>query len=244
MPQSLCHAHVTLKSLPCFDSIAYGIAIYVKNGIPRGPVILKSDLRVTAVKVTINNKPVTICSIHIQPDYKLELRELKSLYSQISSPCLLLGDYNGHSPLWGGRYVSTKGEIIETFLTDRDLCLYNDKSITYIHDSRGITSSLDLSIASPNIYLDFEWRVLQDQHGSDHFPIVLSSTSARQPVSVPRYCLTKANWSKFEADCLSIQKEDILNCEDPMEAFTTKLASIADQSIPKSKGKGKRLKNI
>ena len=120
-----------------------GIVIYVKNGIPHSSVTVKSNLRVTAVKVTINNRPITICSLHIPPDYKLMLRDLEVLYSQLSSSCLMLGDYNGHSPLWGSRHVTPKGKIVEEFLTERDLCLYNDKSITYISDSNGCKSSLD-----------------------------------------------------------------------------------------------------
>ena len=223
-----------------------GIGIYIKNGTPHSPVQVKSSLRVTAVKVTINNTPITLCSLHIPPDYNLVLRDLQSLFSQLSSSsksCLMLGDYNGHSPLWGGRYVTKKGGIVEEFLTERNLCLYNDKSITYISDSNGCRSSLDLSIATPNIFLDFEWRVLSDQHGSDHFPIVLSSTSESQPTSLPRYCLPKANWPKFEEDCLTLSRDDIINSEDPMEAFTSKITSIADQAIPKTKGKGRRMRN-
>ena len=223
-----------------------GIGIYIKNGTPHSPVQVKSSLRVTAVKVTINNTPITLCSLHIPPDYNLVLRDLQSLFSQLflsSKSCLMLGDYNGHSPLWGGRYVTKKGGIVEEFLTERNLCLYNDKSITYISDSNGCRSSLDLSIATPNIFLDFEWRVLSDQHGSDHFPIVLSSTSESQPTSLPRYCLPKANWPKFEEDCLTLSRDDIINSEDPMEAFTSKITSIADQAIPKTKGKGRRMRN-
>ena len=222
---------------------AVGIAIYVKNGVPYRPITIESDIRASAVKVTINDRPISICSLHIPPDFKLELRQLKLLYSQLTSPCLMLGDYNGHSSMWGGRYINKKGEIVENFLTEHDLCLYNDKSVTYISDTHQTQSSLDLSIATPNIYLDFEWRVLPDQHGSDHFPIILSSTTDCQPTNLPRYCLSKANWTKFEIDCLSISKEEIIESADPMEAFTSKLTSIADQSIPKSKGKGKRMKN-
>ena len=81
------------------DHEAEGIAIYVKSGVPHSPIALESDLRVAAVKATLNNKPISICSLHIQPDYKLTVRELKSLYAQLPSPCLMLGDYNGHSPL-------------------------------------------------------------------------------------------------------------------------------------------------
>ena len=225
------------------ESNIEGIAIYVKDGVPYRPVSLKSKLRVAAIKATVNNKAITICSLHIQPDYKLTLTELLDLHSQIQSPALLLGDYNGHSPLWGGLYVNSKGEIIENFLINRNLCIYNDKTITYISDSNGAKSSLDLSIATPDIYLDFEWRVLPDQHGSDHFPIVISTTTECKQRGFPRYCYKKANWGKFEEACFDISEDEILNDVKPMDAFTNKLISIADKTIPKSKGNRKKLNN-
>ena len=56
------------------ESPAEGIAIYVKNGVPYKPVALKTKLRAAAIKATVNNKAITICSLHIPPDYKLTRR--------------------------------------------------------------------------------------------------------------------------------------------------------------------------
>ena len=220
-----------------------GIAIYVKNGTPYSPLNLKSTLRVSAVKITIKNKPIVICSIHIPPKHALTIDEIQDLYTQICMPSLLLGDYNGHSPMWGGLDLNSKGKIIEEFLLLNNLCLYNDKSITYISDSNQCRSSLDLSICTPDIYLDFEWRVHNDNHGSDHFPILVSSAAEAKPSGIPRYCFKDADWAKFELGWSDINAEDILSDPDPVEAFTKKALSIADSAIPKSKGKGKRVRN-
>ena len=54
----------------------------------------------------------------------------------------------------------------------------NDKSNTYLDAGKGTLSSLDLSLCHPSLYLDYEWSVFEDQHGSDHFPILIMSVQA------------------------------------------------------------------
>ena len=51
----------------------------------------------------------------------------------------------------------------------------NDKSHTYLDSGKGTFSSIDLSLCYPSIFLDYHWSVCEDQHGSDHFPIIIES---------------------------------------------------------------------
>ncbi|WP_078455227.1 hypothetical protein [Solemya velum gill symbiont] len=69
-----------------------------------------------------------------------------------------------------------RGDLIENFLTNNNLCLFNDKSPTFLHSGHGTFSSIDLSISDPSLFLDFEWSVENDLHGSDHFPLILKNT--------------------------------------------------------------------
>ena len=75
-------------------------------------------------------------------------------------------------------YLVRKGNIIEEFITKNDLCITNDKSYTYLHPATGKFSSLDLSLCHPSLLLDFDWTVSEDQHGSDHFPVIIESVNA------------------------------------------------------------------
>ena len=81
----------------------YGIAIYIRSDIPFSSIPLVTPLRAAAVKVTINKTPISICSIHLtdDSDYKLREIDLPELKAQLPGPLLLLGDFNGHNPLWG-----------------------------------------------------------------------------------------------------------------------------------------------
>ena len=65
--------------------------------------------------------------------------------------------------------------IIEDFITKNDICLMNDKSNTFLDSGKGTVSAIDLSLCHASLYLDFDWSVCEDQHGSDHFPIVIEN---------------------------------------------------------------------
>ena len=93
--------------------------------------MLTTELQATAVSVTLD-KEITICSFYIPPSFTLKTEHLDSLLKQLPSPYLLLGDFNGHSILWGNKENNSRGELIENFITNNDICLMNDKSYTYI----------------------------------------------------------------------------------------------------------------
>ena len=220
----------------------YGIAIYIRSDIPFSSIPLVTPLRAAAVKVTINKTPISICSIHLtdDSDYKLREIDLPELKAQLPGPFLLLGDFNGHNPLWGCAKRNTRGGMIEEFIMNENLCLFNDQSITHISDNiKAAPSSLDLSICSPDIFLDFTWSVLPDLHGSDHFPLVLYINDDDDDNFIPRYALKRADWARYTSEWLAVDEDAILESEDPVTVFTEKLLEIADIAIPKSKGKPK-----
>jgi len=59
---------------------------------------------------------------------------------------------------------------------------YNKQS-TYIHPATGSMSSIDLALCSPAVALNYHWQPKNDTFGSDHFPIIISSTKTSSPVS-------------------------------------------------------------
>ena len=63
--------------------------------------------------------------------------------------------------------------MVERLLESSNIYLLNDKSPTYIHPSSGSFTSIDLSVCSAPVFLDFAWQVHSDQCGSDHFSIFI-----------------------------------------------------------------------
>ena len=103
-----------------------------------------------AARVTLN-KAVTFCSIYFPPSDHVAKTDLINLIEQLPSPFVLLGDFNGHSPVWGNESYNIRGQMLEDLFSEMDLFILNDGSLTYIHPATGSTSALDLCICGPSL---------------------------------------------------------------------------------------------
>ena len=143
--------------------------------------------------------------------------------------------FNGHNVLWGSNDNDPRGELIEDFITENDICLMNDKSNTYLESGKGTFSSLDLSLCHPSLYLDYEWSVCEDQHGSDHFPILIESVQTHGEDHNPKWKLHKADWDLFNNLCNeSLTDTSLSDSSDPITDFTSSLIAISEKCIPKT----------
>ena len=109
-------------------------------------------------------------------------------------------------------------------------CLTN-KQASYLHSPTRKYFSLDLAFCSPNIYLDFNWSVLDDLHGSDHFPIVIKEIESNPEEHHPRW--NKANWGTFSLLCEETITPDLFKTANDIECFTKTLIHIAEKCIQK-----------
>ena len=96
----------------------------------------------------------TFCSIYLPPSDQVAKTDLINLIKQLPSPFVLLGNFNGHSPIWGNESYNSRGQMLEDLFSEMDLFILNDGSLTYIHPATGSTSALDLSICGPSLVLD------------------------------------------------------------------------------------------
>ena len=49
-------------------------------------------------------------------------------------------------------------------------------------------------MCSPAVAADFHWEVIQVVFGSDHYPIIISETTATAEAREPRYIVERADW--------------------------------------------------
>ena len=222
-----------LKNCSDNDKASGGVAAIVNNFVPHHSVRLDSTLQAVAVSISLN-KTITLCSIYLPPSLQIDIKKLDHLIGQLPKPFILMGDFNFHHTLWRCTDTKEKGRTIEEFIPKHDLVLLKNKSSTYLHPATGWYSYLDLTICSPGICPDFNWKVVDDLHGSDHFPIQVSEIgpSVQRP---QRWKLHKANWEQFKVHCeQSIYPNAFEDCENPAELFTSLLYSAAEKSIPRT----------
>ena len=120
------------------------------------------------------------------------------------------------------------------------MCLLNEKQPTYLHPPTGNYYAIDLSLCHPNIYLDFDWSVCDDLHGSDHFPILIKETESSNDEQHCRWNLKKANWETFTTLCQDRLTPEKFKTAEDMSAFTSALHDISEECIPKTSTRSKR----
>ena len=117
---------------------------------------MNTNLHAVAVKVTAH-KTVTLCSVYLPPrnNFNFNPKDLQDVIDQLLSPFILMGDFNGHHTLWGCEDVNNRGQQLEDLILKNDLILFNDKGHTYFHSASGTFTSIDLTLCSPSLFLDF-----------------------------------------------------------------------------------------
>ncbi|GBN36242.1 hypothetical protein AVEN_233532-1 [Araneus ventricosus] len=149
------------------------VCILTSNLYPSTPLTLHTSLQAVAVQVHARTL-VTVCSVYLPPHDVISQQDLDTLVDQLPTPFILLGDFNGHSTLWGSDDTNSRGRQIERFISNNCLCLLNNDEKTYFHEPTRTFHSLDLAICSPALMPLLNFSVGCDLHNSDHFPLIVS----------------------------------------------------------------------
>ena len=137
--------------------------------------------------------------------------------------------------MWGSIRSDTRGDIVEGLLDRNPISFFNDGSPTYHNIHTGYSSSIDLSICSSNILLDYIWSVDEYLNDSDHYPIYLKSVTNTPSEASPKWKVEEANWGKYNQEC-SLDRE-FGSFEDHIKAynyFVDTIMNSANSNIPKT----------
>ena len=225
------------------DDHERGVALLINKKTHHKEISLDTPKTIEAVAAKIwLGKFYTICSIYISPNLVVTEQEILQIIRQLPTPYLILGDMNARHPLWGEPVANAKGNILENILINQDLSLINYHDKTHLSIQHSTKTLIDLSIASSDCQSDFTHLVSESRHGSDHYPIKLSRTTAPK-LGEPslKFKIEKADWSKF-TKLTSKYKETPANTsiEISVDHITSFLIEAAKESIPMSGGRQKK----
>ncbi|GFS51212.1 putative RNA-directed DNA polymerase from transposon X-element [Trichonephila clavipes] len=165
----------------------------------------------------------------------LSTNDLNNLVDQLPAPIVILGDFNGHSTLWGSAKTNPRGRQIEQVLSDHCLCLLNHEEPTYFHEPTRSFHTLDLAICSLSLFPHLNLSVEKDLYNSDHFPVILSHDSdTGRKTFPPTYSYCRADWALFTQfavipDAMVKTESVVTSCT----AVSNVLIAAADLSLPK-----------
>ena len=86
--------------------------------------------------------------------------------------------------------------------------------------------------------LFYNWSVCEDQHNSDHFPIIIEQNTFCTEDHNPKWKLNRANWDLFNTLCTGeLVLENFKESSDPKADSTSSLNEISKECIPQTSTK-------
>ena len=138
-----------------------GVSVLVRDGILCSACKLNTTLQAKAVTIS-TSKTITICLLYLPPSENLNIVLLSHLIYQLPTLFVICGDFNGHSITWGCDKNNSRGDRIDNFITENNICLLNDGSYTYLHLATGTFPAIDLSLCSQDILMEIDFMVSSD----------------------------------------------------------------------------------
>ena len=138
-----------------------------------------NHIETVAVEITFGKKKVIFAEIYVPPDTIIQRESfIETIKIDEGQSIFIGGDFNSHHALWGStRNDGRRAEALLEFIDQHGLIVLNTGEATRITRPGQRKSCIDLMIASPELALIADWRVLSDTYGSDHYPIVSTQLS-------------------------------------------------------------------
>ena len=211
------------------------MAIFIKNGINYEVIAVDDPINLAAevafeiqiIKIYTEGTPIYMVNIYSRGLDQLSLSKISSYITQDNNllDCVITGDFNAHHQYWGSSDTNIRGRDIWQWVENLGLVLMNDGSPTRLDKGRGIFSHIDLTLASPNISASLAWGVIEDNMGSDHFPLFITLNNKfkieQNSANCKKFNYDKADWSAFHNLCKDILLEEVYS--NDINIFLNKL---------------------
>lgn len=127
------------------------------------------------------------------------LSDWDAVFSLCTNKTIIAGDFYAHHSNWSRR-ADTRGSYLFDCLIDYNFVSLNDQSHTRIKLVDGILqkSSPDITFASADIALRFNWKVSNESLGSDHLVIMFNTYIAPLQEQTFRRNFKKTDWEKYK----------------------------------------------
>lgn len=196
-----------------------GVAIAVHNSLKSKLIPIVSRNRSTNHKIdklgievhlTNSASPLKVWSCYISSDSNVLHLIWRDLFNLCSHKALLGGDFNAFHPAWGSDSISSRGSQIYDTINSLGLCILNNGSFTRVDRPNSVYSTIDLLFCSPVIIWYLSWQTLNEPHGSNYIPIIISANINDSsylmssdlnpnafPINSQPFNFNKADWSSF-----------------------------------------------
>lgn len=210
-------------------------ALYFRKGVPQNVYNPHRGI------VAASWRGVTIISCYISPNcdhitFMEYLDKLEETIGRYGQRTIVTGDFNAHSPAWGGKAESKRGKALSELFAQTNLIILNQGN-TPTFEVGPRSSFVDLTVASESLARrSISWQVLTDESASDHKYIFLEIHDATM---VPGHTLPPVrgwNTHKFNLNKAEEAIRTLVETgEGDRQNLTTILIEICDASMPRKK---------
>lgn len=164
---------------------------------------ISDNLETGAIKILDESPEFVLAGCYRVPGFNVSQSEWDQYFNSINSqgPCLIFGDFNSHNIHWNCSHTDTNGKKILNSVSDSDLTLINENTLTHIDFSRDKLSNIDLVFSSPTILDKIKLPVIEDTWNSDHYPLSVKLSTEKVLYSKKSSRLTsrKTDWSLYQS---------------------------------------------
>lgn len=190
-----------------------------------------------AINVTSNGKPINIVSFYNSCTNNTTSQEWLRFFNSFHGATIFGGDTNCHHIAWGCGWTDAKGRSLLDAMDEANLLYLNTgeptlkRSVNHVH-----VSAVDLTIVSADIGTLFDWKVMDDSLGSNHYPIKITAENMQiksvLKKQIRKWKIGSADWKIFQSEMNKLIRENSEN-EKTYENFTTYLNRACEKSIPR-----------
>ncbi|KAL1398832.1 hypothetical protein pipiens_002335 [Culex pipiens pipiens] len=218
-----------------------GVLVAARTGLNPTSLDIPTPQEIDAVACQVRCRlgKLTIVSVYIHPNTVVSQNTFEDFFNSIPQPCILAGDWNAKNPAWGGDIQNQRGTNLLAALDVSRFVVLNDGSYTRF-DANRLPSAIDLTIASADISLLFEWAPLDFPYGSDHLPITFGTTTEVVEEQQLGINYKRLDWEKFST--LLDERVKLLSPTASYEVFFgTVWRSLTDATPTKSSTQVRKL---
>ena len=146
-----------------------GIMTCIREGPVYSSSTISEDPECLITSIITGSATMKIVNFHVHPGKVYSSDQLELILNH-SSECLIFGDLNVRSPMFGSCLSDSRDKIVEELAHKNNLVALNTGMGTHLAPN-GSSSAIDVALASLNKAFKSAWKVLDQNLGSDHFVI-------------------------------------------------------------------------
>lgn len=135
-----------------------------------------NGFEIVSIKIKGKTENRYIIEVYRKPGKK----EIKSTWEKLlenkkkDKIWIVGGDFNAHSTVWNCNNTDENGYNLNNNMEEKGMYVINDRTESWIGDTKRRLSNLDLVFASEEISDNMEYIQEKDTWGSDHFPLIFT----------------------------------------------------------------------